>query len=265
MPEISVIIPCYNQGQYIDEAVNSVLSQTFQDFEIIIVNDGSTDKYTVDLLNNFDRQKSRVIHTSNLGLASARNTGIMASSGKFILPLDADDKISKYYLDKAYEILIRESDIGILYCEAKLFGKKWGKWNLPEYSLNKILLKNMIFASSFFKKEDWQRVGGYKSNMISGWEDWDLWLSIIGLGRRVYKIPEVFFYYRIRGSTMSRNLSKHDYIKLHTQLFNNHQELFIDNIESIFSEIYNIKCSWFYKIGMIFHNPRRLIDKLFRI
>lgn len=265
MPEISVIIPCYNQGQYVDEAVESVLAQSFEDYEIIIVNDGSSDKYTVNLLKNYNRPKTRVIHRSNCGISSARNEGIQASRGRFILPLDADDKISKDYLGKAYEVLNREKDIGILYCKSKLFGNKKGKWNLPDYSLKKILLKNMIFASAFFRREDWQKVGGYKTNMKSGWEDWDFWLSIIELGRQVYKIPEVLFYYRIRKNTRSKNLTKHDYIKLHTQLFYNHKELFVDNIESIFSELYDIKYSWFYKVGIIAKNPKRLYDKLFRI
>ena len=90
MPKISVIIPCYNQGQYVDEAVQSVLAQTYDDFEIIIVNDGSTDEFTNTLLSGYNNQKIKVITTSNQGLSEARNSGIRASAGEHILPPDAD-------------------------------------------------------------------------------------------------------------------------------------------------------------------------------
>ena len=93
MPKVSVIIPCYNQGACLEEAVDSVLAQTFQDFEILVVNDGSTDEATIRMLGKYERPKTRVIHTDNQGLAMARNNGIREARGAYILPLDADDKI----------------------------------------------------------------------------------------------------------------------------------------------------------------------------
>ncbi|HXM47111.1 MAG TPA: glycosyltransferase family A protein [Pyrinomonadaceae bacterium] len=81
MPKVSVIIPCYNHGSYIDEAVDSVLAQTFPDFEIIIVNDGSTDQETVQKLADFNQPQTTVLHTANQGLAAARNSGIQNSTG----------------------------------------------------------------------------------------------------------------------------------------------------------------------------------------
>ena len=82
VPKVSVIIPCYNHGVYIDETVDSVLDQTFQDFEIIIINDGSTDEFTVEKLKTYNKPKTKVIHTSNQGLSSARNNGIRASTNR---------------------------------------------------------------------------------------------------------------------------------------------------------------------------------------
>src|SRR5437879_507126 len=96
-PVVSVIIPCFNQGATLDEAVASVLNQTFTDFEIVIVNDGSTDPFTSELLANYHRPRTRVITTANGGLAAARNTAIRNSRGKYILPLDADDRIAPEY------------------------------------------------------------------------------------------------------------------------------------------------------------------------
>jgi len=103
-PTVSVIVPCYNQGIYLDEAIQSVLGQTYQDFEIIIVDDGSDDGLTGltnDLLRDYRRKRTRVIRTENRGVVSARNTAISHARGKYILPLDADDRIGSEYLEKA--------------------------------------------------------------------------------------------------------------------------------------------------------------------
>ncbi len=195
MPKVSVIIPCYNHGEYLDEAVESVLAQTFQDSEIIIVDDGSTDQATIDLLEGYNKPKTCVIRTDNRGLASARNNGIKEAKGEYIVPLDADDKIGKEYLKKAVKILDENEDIGIVYCESVHFGIKKEPFRLPEYSFNQMLEANIIFCSSFFRKKNWERVGGFNINLVYGWEDWDFWLSIVELGLKVYRIPEVLFFF----------------------------------------------------------------------
>jgi glycosyltransferase involved in cell wall biosynthesis len=265
MPRVSVILPCYNQGQFLDEAVDSVLAQTFRDTEIVIVNDGSTDKYTVRKLHSYRGTQAKVIHTENRGLAAARNTGIAAAVGEYILPLDADDKIGARYVEKAVDILDNDLGCGIVYCEAELFGKKRGKWAKPPYSLEKMLLDNLIFATAFFRKTDWELTGGFKTNMSAGWEDWDFWLGLVELGRKVYKIPEILFYYRIHEHSMRTQLKKAEYIELHAQLFRNHQQLYADNIASLFKEFYNLRLSRFAKFGRIIRNPWRVYEKLFKI
>jgi len=130
-PTVSVIVPCYNQGIYLDEAIQSVLGQTYQDFEIIIVDDGSDDGLTGltnDLLRDYRRKRTRVIRTENRGVVSARNTVISHARGKYILPLDADDRIGSEYLEKAVKILDDNPDTGIVYCEVEFFGERQGKW-----------------------------------------------------------------------------------------------------------------------------------------
>jgi glycosyltransferase involved in cell wall biosynthesis len=226
MPKVSVIIPCFNQGIYLDEAVASVLAQTFQDFEILIVDDGSTDAETVNMLQGYARPKTRVIHTDNQGLSMARNNGIREAMGVYILPLDADDKIGPGYLEDAVRILDRHPEIGIVYCEASYFGVKGEHWDLPEYSLEKILNHNVIFCTAFFRKEDWTAVGGYNVNMVYGWEDWDFWLSLIHRGRKVYRIPRVHFFYRLKETSMIQTMDeeKQFFMRLHAIL--NHRDLY---------------------------------------
>ena len=97
VPQVSVIIPCYNQGRYLDDAITSVLVQTYQNFEILIVDDGSTEPETIEILQDYQQPKTRIIRTENQGVATARNLGIAQAQGTYILPLDADDKIGLFW------------------------------------------------------------------------------------------------------------------------------------------------------------------------
>lgn len=196
MTKVSVIIPCYNQGAFIDEAVNSVLVQTFSDFEIIIVNDGSTDAATNALLEKYSHPKTTVIHTENQGVCAARNTAIKAAAGKYILPLDADDKIEPTYLEKAVNVLDNHPETGVVWCKADLFGAQRGEWDLKPFSLKQMMSNGCVFATAMFRKSDWERVGGYNVNMIHSLEDWDFWLSFVERNIGFYQIPEILFHYR---------------------------------------------------------------------
>ena len=243
MPKVSVIIPCYNLGEYINEAIESVLNQTFQDFEIIVVNDGSTDKKTIQILKSLNIPQLKVIHTANEGLSKARNNGISKSTGKYILPLDADDKIAAEYIEKAVKILDENENMGIVYCQAKFFGEDNSEWNLAEYKLSKILIDNLIFCSALFRRNDWETVGGYKPSMKYGWEDYDFWLSIIEFKRDVFRIPEYLFYYRKRSDSMANVMSRKNFYYSYKELVKNHKDLYIDNIEFIFEYIYSLRDS----------------------
>lgn len=199
--KVSVIIPCYNHGEYIEEAIDSVLSSTYNNYEIIVINDGSTDLYTKEVLQTLNKPHTIVIHGPNRGLAHSRNMGIEKATGEYILPLDADDMISKEYMGKAVRILERP-DIGIVYAKAKMFGNEKGRWRLPPYSFEQMLASNVIFCTAFFRKKDWQKVGGYKSDIPFGKEDWEFWLSLLEVGLKVYQLPEVHFYYRRKAVSM---------------------------------------------------------------
>jgi glycosyltransferase involved in cell wall biosynthesis len=244
LPKVSVIIPCYNLGQYIDEAVDSVLAQTYRNFEIIIVNDGSTDEETINILKNYNKPKTEVIHTTNQGVSAARNTGIQVASGKYIICLDADDKICNTYLEKAVKVLEENQNIGIVDCEVELFGEQTGRCEfLPEYQLSLILLVNCVYPIGVFRKSDWERTNGYNSNMIYGWEDHDFWLSIIELGREVVRLPEVLFFYRQRSGSRDKSIQREQFIYLYAQLFKNHTKLYSENIEIIFKYILDLRSS----------------------
>lgn len=230
---VSVVIPCYNYGQYIDEAIQSILAQTYKNYEIIIVDDGSTDENTLETLKKY--QDTYIVkRIDRSGPSVARNIGIELAKGEFILPLDADDLIHKDYLMEAIRAYEENPSLGIVYCEAEFFGSMHGKWNLPEYKFPDILLDNCIFVSSVFRRSDWKDVGGFNANMKNEWEDYDFWLKLIEKGRSVYRIPRVLFYYR-RGHVSRSSRSLDRFLPLYMQLFENHRQLYLENIQVFFT------------------------------
>lgn len=230
MTKVSVVIPCYNQGQFVNDAVDSVLAQTFTDLEIVIVNDGSTDEATNLLLSGYERAKTRVLHTPNCGLGQARNNGIKAASGEYIMPLDADDRIGPTYVEKAVGVLDAHANTGIVYCEAEFFGDRTGPWYLPPYNFPDILLGNAIFATAMFRRSDWESGAGYCAE-LAVWEDYDFWLSIIERGRDVYRIPEVLFFYRQHPASTIVRAPTERIVQAYGRIMRNHSRLYADNAE----------------------------------
>ena len=211
----------------------SVLKQTFQDFEVIIVNDGSTDD-TSEILQKITCRKVKILHTGNHGPAYARNLAIKNARASIIMNLDADDKIAPVLLEKAYNVFSSNTDIGIVYCDAECFGAKTGKFEIGEYTLESMLFDNRIISQAFFRKRDWEIVGGYSDELIYGLEDWDFWLLIIEIGSKVYKIPEKLVYYRTyeNPADCRSGRRKIDRMKVHTSLINifrRHEKLYIQH------------------------------------
>ena len=171
-PLISVIVPCYNQAHYLDEALQSVLDQTYTNWECIIINDGSTDQteeFSIGWLKRDER--FRYLKQENKGVSAARNYAIEFAKGKFILPLDADDKLSNNYIEKCLKLI--NDNVRIVYGKTMLFGNKTGELNLGLPTLKNILKFNRIHCSGLYFKEDWLLNQGYDSNMELGFEDWE--------------------------------------------------------------------------------------------
>ncbi|MET3034942.1 glycosyltransferase family A protein [Chryseobacterium sp. NRRL B-14859] len=204
---ISIIIPCYNQAIYLDECLQSVLDQTYSNWECIIVDDGSPDN-TKEVTEKWIEKDNRFqyLHKQNGGLSSARNAGIEVAKGEWILPLDADDKISSRYLELAQKEF--DKDYTVIYCKAEKFGVDNEFWVLPDFSQQALAQTNIIFCTAFYKKKSWEKVGGYDTNMLYGLEDWEFWISLLKNGGNVYRIDEVCFYYRTKENSMITELSQ---------------------------------------------------------
>ena len=204
-PLVSVIIPSYNHAQYLEESVSSVIKSEYPSLEIIIVNDGSTDDTsTVAKKIVAESKVVQYLEQKNQGVETARNTGIKASSGKYILPLDGDDLISKNYIKKAVEVLEKRPEVKVVYCQGVKFDEHGEKpWKLKPFSINALARDNMIFVSGIYRKADWEKIGGYAEDFKLGRADWEFWINMLKDGGEVVQLPFVGFYYRLTGGSNS--------------------------------------------------------------
>jgi glycosyltransferase involved in cell wall biosynthesis len=225
-PTVSIIIPCYNQAKYIGETIESVLAQTFQDWECIVMNDGSSDDSERIILPYCEKdQRIHYYKQENAGVCRARNQAIKHAQGEFLLPLDGDDLIAPQYIELAVNYMREHPQTRLVYCLAERFGDINGPWLLPNYRYEWLVVENMIFNTSLFRKADFERVGGYNENMRTGFEDWDFFLKLIGPDDKVHRIEKVLFYYRSMFGTRTDNATETEK-ELQWQIMMNHPEIY---------------------------------------
>jgi glycosyltransferase involved in cell wall biosynthesis len=207
-PKVSIIIPCFNLGEFLEEAVDSVFAQSCQDFEIVIVNDGSTDAATNRLLARFRRPRTTVLHSENRGLAAARNLAIEHARGRYLCALDADDKLHPSFLEKTTAILDGDPSIAFVSTWLEIFGTESWVWKQDRLDLPKLLSECVVLTAAPVRREAVLAVGGYDARLFSGHEDWDFWIGVIEQGMRGVIIPEILFYYRRRPGQMSETCDR---------------------------------------------------------
>lgn len=265
LPLISIIVPCYNHGEYIHECIDSVHNQGYKNYEIIVINDGSTDSYTNEVIQKISHPQIKIFETKNQGPSLSRNLGIKNSKGKYILPLDADNKVGKEFIKNAIEILEGNENIKIVNCDIQLFGAKKREIKLEPFSIRKILGKNIIECASVFRRSDFDKTNGYNSNMKEGLEDWDFWLSILESGGDVYKIDKAQIFYRVNKASRNNSITPEGFKRLRYQIYQNHKELyakhFFDPLESFEYDL--IIKSKEYKFGKFLLKPIRKIYNFF--
>jgi len=208
--KISVIIPCYNHGKYLSKALESVLEFDNKSvLEVIVVNDGSTDPDTLQVLESINFDNVKIINQANEGLAKARNHGIRLCKGEYVLPLDSDNYINPRYLNESIQILEQNKNIGVVYSDRIIFTDYSEKKYLKKSPSLKI--KNMIFdqsldARAVFRKKIWEQLSGYDEKMpIMGLEDWDFWIRAMEAGVEFHHINKGLFYYRDLPNSMIKN------------------------------------------------------------
>jgi glycosyltransferase involved in cell wall biosynthesis len=236
---ISIVIPCYNDAQYILQSVNSALNQTYPNKEVIVVDDGSNAE-TKAVLKKLEHKITKLISQENQGQSTARNVGIKEAKGEYILVLDSDDYFEPEFCGMALEIFFKNKDVKIVTCYAnRIYNDNDTDVFKPSGGqLKDFLLNNCALGTSMFKKEDWLGCLGYDEIMRSGFEDWEFFIRLLKSGGQVEVIQEPLYNYRKghNSTTISANKIKYDLLKY---IYMKHQDLYKANYELFITHILN--------------------------
>jgi len=228
---VSVVIPCFDHGELLIEAVASVERSVTIPCELIVVNDGSREPRTLEVLATLRRAGYRIVDQDNRGLATARNEGFALAQGPYVLPLDADNRLLPGFVAEAARLLDERPAVGVVYGERLELGLRSGPAHVPAFSLPTLLASNFIDACALVRKDAWSDAGGFDAAMPApGWEDWDLWLGIVGHGWQIERLPQAGFEYRVRPGSMidrlagggRREAMTHYLAKKHGELYDRH-------------------------------------------
>lgn len=237
-PILSIIIPCYNSESTLESTLESVISQDFQNWEAIIINDGSTDTTEEIALRWIENDKRfKYFAKQNEGLGKTRNYGITQSIGSYILPLDSDNQLMKDFTQDAITVFEKNQEVGVLYGNAEYFGEKNGIWKVAEYDFKKILSGNYIDACAIYSKKLWVEVGGYDEKMPhQGNEDWDFWIALGSLNVKFHHLKKVTFKYYVSKNSMIRSFNDEMILLNNDYVFNKHSKQY----QKFYSDIYSL-------------------------
>jgi glycosyltransferase involved in cell wall biosynthesis len=209
-PAVSVIVPCYNGGHFLDDLCASLAAQTFRDFETIIVDDGSTEEATKRKLASLD-PSIRVVRQENRRMAGARNTGFRAARGEFILPLDCDDRLDPSFLAETVAVL-RDAppEVGFVFAHVRLVGDMDGVMPRHFNRFDQLFLNQLPYCM-LIRRSAWEAAGGEDEAMHDGGEDWEFSIRLVRAGFRGMEIAKPLLIYRVslEGTLMSRTARRH--------------------------------------------------------
>lgn len=209
-PAVSVIVPCYNGGRFLDDLCESLAAQTFRDFEIIIVDDGSTEETTLRKLASLD-PAIRVVPQQNRRLPGARNAGFGCARGEFLLPLDCDDRLAASFLAETVAVLRGATpDVGFAFAHVRLVGDMDGVMPRHFNRFDQLFLNRLPYCM-LIRRSAWQAAGGYDEAMDDGMEDWEFNIRLLQAGFRGAEIAKPLLIYRVSGEgmLMSRTARRH--------------------------------------------------------
>ena len=211
-PRVSILMPVYNVAPYLREAMDSILNQTFEDFELIILDDCSPDNSTEILDTYTDPRIVRYRGEKNVGLGNVLNIGMDMARGEFIARMDSDDLSTPERLAVQVAYLETHPDVDLCSCGMQLFGAKQETWvretNVENVKITALFYSPILHASSMWRREAFERVGlRFRQEMVPA-EDYDMWTRAMAAGLKLVNIPEVMYQYRIHPSQATTQTDK---------------------------------------------------------
>lgn len=245
-PLISVVVPCFNLGAYVEEAVQSALDQTYPEVEVLVLDDGSTDLETQLILSELQLPKTKVFREPNRGLGAARNFLIERSRGQLICALDADDRLHPELFEACLERFHQDPGLSFVSSWVELFGAEEWTWKQDRCDLETLLVEDTVMTAALVRREALQASGAYAEDMPHmGDEDWELWLRLVKEGHRGAILPRVLFHYRQRPGSMARRCTRgrqrleltRDRIQRHRQAYLEHLDLVLSKQDATLAEL----------------------------
>jgi glycosyltransferase involved in cell wall biosynthesis len=207
---LSIVIPFYDMGNYIEECVRSIFESSYKNIELLIINDGSTDSLSIEKLHKLSQQKNvTIINRSNKGLAETRNHGAEIAKGEFLAFLDADDKVDSTYFEKAIKALKLNNNVFFAGAWVRYFENSTTVWPTftpqPPYAL----VHNPVNSSGLvYKRKAFLAAGKNDRKVDYGMEDYESLINMLSKGFNGIVLAEVLFFYRVRTGSMFRDVSK---------------------------------------------------------
>ncbi|HVS95669.1 MAG TPA: glycosyltransferase [Puia sp.] len=222
---LSIVIPFYNLGAYLDECIGSILSGCWQQREILVVNDGSTDPKSLAALDRWrDHTGVRIIDQPNRGLSSARNTGARQAAGQYLAFLDADDKVTPEYYNKAIRILKHYPNVHFVGSWVRYFDGATGIWPTFNPAPPYLLAHNPVNSSGLvYKTASFLEAGLNDPRLEYGLEDYDSVIGMVSRGFNGVVLPEPLHLYRVRAGSMIRRMNRNKLLYSHAYIAEKHR------------------------------------------
>ena len=235
-----MIIPCFNGGAFINEAIGSVLSYPDKGaYEIVIVNDGSTDPLTLAIFDSLESDGYKVIHQVNQGPAAARNAGVNGARGEYIMFLDCDNKIRKEYIEKSLSVMKSNEKVGVVYGNPHFIGEINRSIFKPiKFEIRALLLYNYIDMCAMVRRKAWESVGGLDENrLLDGHEDWEFWINLASRDWEFVYFNEALYDYRIRNNSLiTQTASVQQMERKAAYIYAKHSQLVRMNYSKLYSQ-----------------------------
>jgi glycosyltransferase involved in cell wall biosynthesis len=228
--DLSVVIPCYEHGELLVEALASAeRSGAPERCELILVDDGSRQPRTREVFQILKDAGYRIIEQPNAGLPAARNRGIREARGRYILPLDADNRLVPAGVAASLRLLDADPRVAVVYGDRMEFGLRAGRISYADFDPGLLLWTNTIDACAVYRREVWESCGGYDPAMTS-WEDWEFWIAALARGWRFRHVPEIAFEYRVRpGSMLALAEGEERWRRLYAYVYRKHREYYAEH------------------------------------
>jgi len=264
-PLVSFIIPYYNAGETIQETIDSIFKQSYGNFDIWIINDGSTDPFSIEKLKDFEgNEKIHLLHQENAGPSVARNAAIKQSTADFIVPLDADDVINPDSIARSIEVL-RDAEVGVAFGDIRYFGMENHVKIQSHFSMDRQLFMNQLAVTALIRKAVYHEVGYYDEFLSKlGLEDWEFWLRVGQSPWKFHKVEGIFFQARSSKNSRTFEVANQNLEQIKQYVYQKHAVIMAECYEKMYYQKKQLLETPDYRIGNWLMKPYRSVKKLFQ-